>query len=291
MGHWYRAKAQNDPVLAQMSAEHAVLNEEARKDPYGENSPPEFVRLYLDSLRELTAYYFAESQKDIENALTPVQMQKVREAEMALMSEMPILNPSMFHALDLTDEQKEQMDAIKQSLEPLFEQIVEELVEAEDAMQQMRWDLFEIVGIRFDENGQPVDEEGRSLANDREAKERKGREMERELSGNVEFQTRMRRTNERASDFMRDFKFQMLDILTDEQLVRMQHIIDNPSPHVRDLRDRLQAARAARDRDANEWQPGINSWRPGDPLPAEYLERRQRQSRNFPRPGASGTNM
>jgi len=284
MGHWYRAKAQTDPVLAQMLAEHMPLNEEIRKDPYGGNTPPEIERVYREQQRNLTTYYFVESQKDVENTLTLEQMQKVRESELALMSEMPILNPSMFYSLNLTGEQKEQMEEIKKSLEPVFEQIVEELVEAEDALQQLKFDMFEKVGIKFDENGQLVDETGKSLMNDREAMEKKGKEIEDELTKNVEMQAKMKRINERASGFMRDFKFKMYDVLTDEQLIAMQRIIDNPTAHVKKLRDRLQKERAERQKD--NWQPGIHSWQPGDPVPEQYLEQR-RQRGNFPRAEAS----
>jgi len=171
MGHWYQTKRLTDPVLDQMLAANEPLNEELRKDPYGETTSPEVMRLYHDQLRALTAYYFAETHKDVENTLTPEQMQKVRESELALMSEMPILNPSMFYSLNLTDEQKEQMEAIKMALEPVFEQIVEELVELEDAIGQARLDLFEVVGIKYDENGRAVDENGTSL--DPEAMQKK----------------------------------------------------------------------------------------------------------------------
>ena len=278
MGHWYQTKAQTDPVLAQMLAENAPLNDLARKDPYGETMPPETARIYREQQRNLSAYYFTESQKDVENTLTPEQMQKVRESELALMAEIPILNPSMFHSLDLTGKQKEQMEEIKKSLEPVFKQIVEELVETEDALQELKFDMFEKVGIKFNEYGQLVDENGKPLDN-REAMEAKSKEMESELTKNVEMQARMKRINDQASSFMRDFKYKMYDILTDEQLITLQQMINNPSPYVKKLRDRLQKERAESKKD--DWQPGINSWRPGDPVPKEYLEQRP-QRKKFP---------
>jgi Spy/CpxP family protein refolding chaperone len=277
MGHWYQTKRLTDPVLDQMIAENEPLNEEMRKDPYGENTSPEVMQIYHEQLRALTAYYFAETHKDVENTLTPEQMQKIRESELALMSEIPILNPSMFYSLDLTDEQKEQMEEIKMTLEPVFEQIVEELVEMTDAVGQARLDVLEEVGIKCDENGQCVEIQGKSLRDDPEATKQKMNLLETKMRENTDLQARIKRINNRASGFMRDFKFKMYDVLTDEQLIALQRMINNPSPHVKKLRDRLQKERAEREK--SDWQPGINSWRPGDPVPVEYLEQRQQRRR------------
>ena len=280
MGHWYRTKAKTNPELAAVLEESDRLKASLRgNDPYGENLTEEDKQAIIANSEKESTIYHSETQRDIENLLTPEQMQQVRESELALMSEIPILNPSMFHSLDLTDEQKEQMETVKKTLEPEFEQIVEELVQVGDALQQLKFDMFEKVGIKFDQNGRPIDEDGKSLRQDREAAEKKGKEMQRELFKNVEMQARLKRINDRASGFMRNFKFKMFDVLTDEQMARMQRIIDNPAEYIKQVRDRLQKERAGREQ--NEWQPGLDSWRPGDPLPEEYLKQR-RQRRNFP---------
>jgi hypothetical protein len=287
MGHWYQTKRRTDPVLDKMLSEHEPLNAEMRKnDPYGDTTPLETQRVYHDQLRAMTAYYFTETQKDVENLLTPEQMQKVRESELALMSEEPILNPSMFESLGLTDDQREQMSAIKKELEPAFLQLVEELVEAEDASGQLKFDLFEAVGIKIIGSGKAVDENGRLLEDNPEAMKEKMKLMEKKMSENVEFRTRMERLSERGKSFMKGFQTKMLDVLTDEQLTAMQRIIDNPTKYVKRLRDEQRAARAEQDKQENTgWQPGPDSWRPGDPLPAEFLKQRQERQRSgrFPR--------
>jgi Ni/Co efflux regulator RcnB len=285
MGHWYRSKAPTDPVLAQMLAEHDPLNAQLRNDPYGETTPPETVRLNLDQLRKTTAYYFTETQKDVENLLTPEQMRAVKESELAMMEELPILNPSMFQCLDLTEEQKTQMKKKKKALEPEFEKIVEELVKLEDELEQLKFDLFEKVGIKFGENGQMVDENGKSLRDDPEAMKKKMDLLEKEMLGNAAIQARTKQFNDRASGFMRGFKFKMYDVLTDEQLIKLRRIIDNPPEFVKPRRVKLQKERAERKKE--EWRPGMNSWRPGDPIPEEYLKQRE-QRKNFPRSESSG---
>ena len=285
MGHWYRSRAETNPELASLLEESSrLLPPESRlNDPYGENMTAEDMQAWLANSAKMSTIYRSETQRDIENLLTPEQMQAVREYELAMMGEMPIFNPSMFESLDLTDEQREKMEAIKSEMEPLFGQIVEEIVKAEDELQQFRFDLFEVVGIKFDENGRLVDENGRSLQDNPEVARQKGELMEKKFSENVAMRTRMEQLSDRARGFMRGFKFEMLDVLTDEQLTKMQHIIDNPPEYVKRMRDRLQATRAEREKqENNRWQPGPDSWRPGDPLPIEYLERRQQRGR-FPR--------
>ena len=81
-------------------------------------------------------------------------------------------------------------------------------------------------------------------------------------------------------DFSRRLKFRMFDVLTDEQMERMQRIVANPPEFLRKI---LEEARKEREESEkkDQWQPGPNSWKPGDPIPEEYLQ--QRQERRFPR--------
>lgn len=280
MGHWYRAKAQTNPELAAIPEEGDRLREGYRDNPYGETLTEAEKQAIIANSEQGSAFYYAETQKDVENLLTPEQLQAVRESELALMGENPILNPSMFWALDLGDEQKEQMEAIKKAMEPEFAQIVEELVDAEDALQELKFDLFAKVGIKFDENGMPVDENGKLLRDDREAMEKKMKRIDEEFSRNVELRDRMEQLNERASGFMKRFKFKMLDVLTDEQLARLERIIADPPSYVKNIRDRMQKSREARDK-SDDWRPGPDSWRPGDPIPEEYKQ--ERKAGGFPR--------
>ena len=287
MGHWYRSKAQTNPELAALLEESDRYNATRRDDPYGEKLTEKDIQARLDNLAKSSAIYRAETQKDVENLLTPEQMQAVKEYELAMIGEVPILNPSMFGSLGLTDEQKIQMETLKRELEPDFGKIVEEFVVAEDAIQQWKFDMFEEIGLKFDENGRLVDENGKSLENDPEAAKKKMELMEKKFAENVEMRTRMEKLSERASGFMRGFQFKMLDVLTDEQLLKMQQIIANPPEYVKKVRNKLQTERAERQKQSKDnWQPGPNSWQPGDPIPVEYIEQRQ-QRKNFPRPTPS----
>ncbi len=288
MGHWYRTKAKTNPELATYLKEDERLQASLRKDdPYGEKLTEEDKQAIIANSEKGSAIYWTETQKDVENTLTPEQMQKVRESELALMSEIPILNPSMFESLGLTDEQKKEMATFKKELEPEFEKIVDELVDMEDALQELKFDLFEKVGVKFGNNGEPVDENGKPLQNNPEAMKKKMEALDAEFAKNEKIRDRSKQLNERARDFMTGFKFKMFNVLTDDQLAKMQRIIDNPTEYVKKIRDRMQKERAAREKE-NEWKPGIDSWRPGDPLPKEYLEQRK-QRKSFPKSEPSGT--
>ncbi|MCL2742599.1 MAG: hypothetical protein FWE67_01975 [Planctomycetaceae bacterium] len=290
MGHWYRLKAQTNPELAALLEEDKQLISPLRgNDPYGEKLTEEHKQAIIVHTEKSSTIYHAETRKDIENLLTPEQMQAVKEYELAMMGEIPILNPSMFECLDLTDDQKKQMADIKKEMEPMFGQIVEELVKAEDDMQEFKYDLFEAVGIKFGKDGRPVDENGKSFENNPELMKQKTELMGKKFAENVDVRTRMEQLSKRASGFMGIFKFKMLDVLTDEQLAKMQRIIDNPAEYVKKIRDKMQKERAEREKqESNKWQPGIDSWRPGDPLPEEYLKQRQ-QRKSFPKSDTAET--
>ena len=83
----------------------------------------------------------------------------------------------------------------------------------------------------------------------------------------------------RGKQYAAQFKTKMLDVLTDEQWLRLQNMIDNPSGLVKMMLEKTKAWRKKKE----AWAPGPNSWRPGDPIPEGYRQQRQERGR-FPRP-------
>jgi Ni/Co efflux regulator RcnB len=79
-------------------------------------------------------------------------------------------------------------------------------------------------------------------------------------------------------------KVEMFDVLTDEQWNRMLNLIDNPPEHAKkiiaQMREKSEQESAYASTEA--WQPGPNSWKPGDPIPEGYRQQRQERGR-FPR--------
>ena len=77
-----------------------------------------------------------------------------------------------------------------------------------------------------------------------------------------------------------------MNVLTDEQLEKMQDIMDNPSPFARafgaTIRARREQEAERRRENPDTWFPGPDSWRPGMPVPERF--RQERQTGRFPRP-------
>jgi len=73
----------------------------------------------------------------------------------------------------------------------------------------------------------------------------------------------------------------MFDVLTDEQWMRLQGLIDNPPECAKTILNRARERRGEREQ-SGVWQPGPGFWRPGDPIPAQYRQERNTRSR-FPR--------
>ena len=167
------------------------------------------------------------SDNALNNLLTAEQKRKIKEFEIMMIAS-PMMNfgvsPHMFEALDLTDAQKEQVEAIKKELKPEFERRLELLA---------------------------------------------------------------RGTRDPAFDraFATQFQVKMLDVLTDEQWVRIQNLVDNPPEYVnvflRNVQENIERQR--RESEGDAWQPGPGSWQPGMAIPEEYRERRN-LDRRFPRP-------
>jgi len=82
------------------------------------------------------------------------------------------------------------------------------------------------------------------------------------------------------------FRTRMFDVLSDEQWVRLQNLIDNPPEHALIFRKALKELSGEDDEskgeESGEWVPGPNSWRPGDAIPMQYRLERNTRGR-FPR--------
>jgi Ni/Co efflux regulator RcnB len=82
--------------------------------------------------------------------------------------------------------------------------------------------------------------------------------------------------------FAVQFKTQMFDTLTDAQWLRLQNMVDNPTRPVKMMLDKMKAGRENKEK-KDEWMPGPNSWRPGDPIPEQYRQERNERRQLFPR--------
>lgn len=253
MGHWFQTKKLGDPKLKKMLEEAAEIQE---GDHHMLHITPEQRERYHELLEEMTDYYYEETQKDFEKVLTPEQLQSVHETEIALLSEMGMVNPAMFEALDLTEEQRAELEEIKKEMETEFEALIEDSVAVQNATKDILYESLK--------NGEITSYE----------------ELEKSLetaSENPENKKKIEKTRlehvDKGRQFMSRFKVKMLDVLSDAQLEKMQTLIEQPPKYLADYLKKIQAQRDAMKK-AGHFNPGPDAWEPGDPIPEEYLEKR-----------------
>ena len=215
----------------------------------------------------------------LNNVLTPEQQRIIREAQLANMGDMSIISPSMFEALDLTDAQREEMAKIKENLKWEFEEHLNNIVDCEMILStKMTNELHRLMGKEI------VGDVNEAL---NEAK-RLTPTILKSMEKDPEFNQKQMEMMSKGKEFSTNFKQQMFDVLSDEQWKRLQRLIDNPPEHAKIFRKKLKEQNGESEAVATEkpekevWQPGPNSWKPGDAIPEKYrIERNERGK--FPR--------
>ena len=255
----------------------AVFN---RNDPFMWNADAETLKIFGDIQDRIASENWRITAEAMENILTPEQIQMTREAYLANIGEMPIASIEIFEVLNLTDAQREQMAEIKRMLEPEFERNLEIFVSNSMTLARIMDEELDRQGIVH--VGLIQDEESMKRFN--EYAERMRIVRARLMTENQEF---MRLSDEIQSSgraFATQFKTQMFDVLTDEQWMRLQELIDNPPEHALLFRQRQrESSGETEDNKRDIWVPGPDSWRPGMPIPESYRQQRNTQIR-FPRP-------
>jgi len=256
----------NDPVVKPVREELERFMHETQGGPFAPNATEETQQRFfeLQTNLQMTVHETAlgKLQNVIQNNLTPDQLKKVREVQIAVMSDNPIVAPGMFEALDLTDAQRNQLDGIKKELEPEFKKNV-------DQMAQMQWKLQKKV----------QGEVGKKLESVTDPNERKKiveETVKKIQESNPEFRQEMAEIGESGKEIANKLKSRMSEVLTDEQKKRMTDLIDNPPDFIKRRRGMITNSSQT----GGEWRPGPDSWKPGDPIPAEYIEE---QKARFPR--------
>ena len=249
-----------------------VLLEMREIQPTLPNADGETKRRYSDLLEVQRSFGDPNNCIAIafEDTLTPEQLKKAKEIQVAASLEMSSLTPYAFDLLDLTDAQKQQMIHIKKELET---KIMEQL----DDVINTHVIFITKIHSEFAEQGYA------GIWGTREAHSILTGIHDKLLADNPEYQKALDTMTAQQKQFVMQFKTRMLDALTDEQWERLQRLVDHPPKHVRMYLDKLWKARKEAEKD-NVWAPGPNSWKPGDGVPEEYRqERNKRVGRGFPR--------
>ena len=238
---------------------------------------PEELESEFTAMLETFAPLFEKIDEEIADILTEEQKRQVQELMIAVIPEMPFFDPHIFEALDLTDEQRKQLAEIRKELEPEFEKLFDQMVEEQVRYDEMS-DLWhtEINGV---------------VADSTEELEKKREEIRERIR--EAYQAHEERQLKRGREFSDRVKVRYYDVLTDEQLERLIGLIGNLPEWLMRLR-MVEQKEVDEGKESGEqespavWTPGPNSWQPGDPLPAGYMQRRQERGR-FPRPNTIST--
>jgi len=233
-------------------------------DPFFERATEEQKNALREASLMTLDLLMAATQTEIEETLTSEQMLVVRKMEMQLMPEMGIPFPSMFDPLDLTDDQKAEMNRIVDEMKVEFDSLTQE-----QATLRVEQSVAIFGSLR-----------GRTFASNEEF-QRTMQEIHREFVPSEAMRRRAENLREQGTQFVTLLQNRLMNVLTDEQLDRMQQILDETPETVKQALAQMRAGREAQSQ-SPRYVPGPDSWRPGMPLPAQFRQERTRG--NFPRP-------
>jgi hypothetical protein len=184
---------------------------------------------------------------------------------MQLMPEMGIPYPSMFDPLGLTDEQKQEMNTISGDLKAEFDALLKEAV-------TLKTERLASVSKSL---------EGKTFASPDEFW-KSFTEGHRQFIPSEAMRKKAADLKERGTNLMTLLQSRMMNVLTDEQLDKMQKIMDESPEFVKQFIAQSKAQREEQVH-APTYVPGPDSWRSGMPVPVEFKEERKRTGRGFPR--------
>jgi Spy/CpxP family protein refolding chaperone len=200
----------------------------------------------------------------VDSILTAEQKQKIREFELANMANMTFFPVSAFEALDLTDDQRQQIEAIKKEFEPDFEKSLEDYVSGRHRELGKKYHAFaERMGYT------DITKYHHTIHNKLMAEDPVYKRLHNEITAHKE-------------RFGAKFKVKMYNVLTDEQWDRFQKLLDDPPEYIKAWRKKIKEAEEVAKKEGT-WTPGPDSWKPGDPVPEEYRQQRNERRGRFPR--------
>ena len=260
---------QQDPELLKANelANAAILKD----DPYFYNATDEQKRAYMEANMGLFQFADKYMDQELRETLTPEQMVKVQTLKLQLLPGMGLPSPAMFEPLGLSDEQKAEMETIKSEMKAEFDSLVDEQM-------GMRREFLSTITAELVEKLKNEDMDSPNRLFDELSTI--GKKTMEDFSKD-ENQIKMRKaTDERGRKFATLLKARLMNVLTDEQLDKMQKLMDDSPDFVKKMLAKMSTEREEAEK-SNQWSPGPNSWRPGDGTPEDF--KNERKKGNFPK--------
>ena len=259
---WFRKMHENPtPEFAQ--AMEAARAAEIPDDRFFERASEEQKNAFREATMMTTRLWLEGMQAEIEETLSPEQMLQVRKLEMQLMPELGIPYPSMFDPLDLTDEQKKDMNKISDEMRGEFDHLLQESVKIK---------AERLASVSQSLQGKPFSSHGEFW--------KSFQEEHRQFVPSEAMRKKSMDLHEQGTKLMTLLRTRLMNVLTDEQLDRMQQIMDESPEFVKQVLAEFKKRREAQAK-APGYVPGPDSWRPGDPVPAQFKE--EHRTGRFPR--------
>lgn len=259
----FEYNSENDPDIKPIWEQVQNVMSEMDNLPPGSSKAGETQTKYDELQGKLRLAYYKKQDDIILDMMTEKQKMKLKEFQISTMSVTPaVVEPKMFEALNLSDKQKEQLSGIQKNLEPEFEKFLDLMANREQSYYaKMDRELSGKLDGRPD-----MDTRVRIIEDARK----------RVIAANPEIPALEKESREQWKGFTNKLKFQMYDVLTDEQMERLAQLIDNPPDYVKEFLELMRKEYESESSDPDEWVPGPNSWKPGDPIPEEYLKERRK---------------
>jgi len=263
MGEMVGQRLRENPPPEMFQAMEAARAAELPDDPFFERATEEQKTALREATMWRLSFLVGGIQTVIEETLTPEQMLQVRKLEMQLMPAIGIPFPSMFEPLGLTDEQKEEMNQIADEMKAEFDRLTLEEAKLKGERLVATYGLLE----------------GKSFAS-RDEFQKALSDVHRQYVPSEEMRKRSNDLREQGIKFTTLLQNRLMNVLTDEQLGEMQKILDESPAFVKQVLAEFKARQEAAQQSPT-YIPGPDSWRPGNPMPMQIREERQRS--RFPR--------
>ena len=218
----------------------------------------EGIKKNTDFSKKATDWMMKAQHDAVVKVLPPEVKKKINEVLLANMSELPIISPNMFEALDLIDAQKQQMEKIKKEHEGEFEKKLEKLVSGQ-------WLIMNKV----------LDELDKQDGDENAFWEQFSAVHKKMLAEDTECKKLYEEVRTQGQSFATQYKVKTFDILTDEQWIRLLDLIDNPPEHALAFRKWLESEDEKR---INYFTRTLDDepWKTGEAIPLEYRQKRSR---------------
>lgn len=232
-------------------------------DPMMEKADEERMKGFLGAQEKLMTLAMDVIPAEIDKTLTDEQKVKMKEFQLSIMSESPMVTPNTFEALGLSEEQKKQLEGIKKKMEPDFEKVMGEVMEAQFRNMDKIYDM--------------LDKEGGEIKDVKTFQEKLVAAAKKLNETDEAVKKENEELKKKARAFTTRLRFEMYDVLTDEQMAKLEQLVDHPPEYVAKFLKKIKE-RFGQQGQADPSQSMMDVWKPGEAIPEEYKQKRKRKS-------------